>query len=211
MRRGPILAMVAVLLAWPWLMGADAPKTGTVKVATAGLTVTVRPASMGPNRAECTITDAKEATLRPGRYEAVSVRYTVKDDKGQTWVLNGEKDFGSFAGLEVTADNTTTLEGGPPLAPKITAEIQQARPTKGAVRAPEAGGPKMVMVYYRLEGRAGETYEPRAMRGVAPGPLPAVRIVDEAGKVLSEGRYSPGRVGALGMPSAIAEWIQGFA
>ncbi len=202
--------MVAVLLAWPWLMGADAPKTGTVKVATAGLTVTVRPASKGPNRAETTITDAKEAALRPGRYEAVSVRYTVKDDKGQTWVLNGQKDVGGFEGLEVTAGNTATLEGGPPLTATVTAEIQQAKPTKGAVRAPEAGGPKTVMVSYRLEGRAGEAYELRAMRGVAPGPLPTVRILDEAGKVLSEGRYSPGRIGALGTPSAITEWIQGF-
>ncbi|MBE3064255.1 MAG: hypothetical protein IMZ69_04480, partial [Spirochaetes bacterium] len=205
MRRGPVLALAAVCLAWPWLVGAGQPATGTLKVGTPGLVVTVRSAIRGTARTECVVSDAKEATLRPGRYEAVSIRYSAKDEKGQTWTMTCPKDCGRLATIEVAEGNATVIEAGPPLVAKTTVEVQEARPPRGSVRAPEAGAPKVLAVVYRLEGQAGESYEPRAMRGVTPGPLPAVRIVDEAGKVLAEGRYWPGRRVAVGLGSSIAE------
>ncbi|MGE5294292.1 MAG: hypothetical protein ACM3VT_05635, partial [Solirubrobacterales bacterium] len=89
------------------------------------------------------------------------------DELGYTWILQqaGEPSMLSFR------------KPGSPITVKTN------------VRKTDSG---VVLIGLVLEGRAGETYRPAAIKNRVPVDPPWLRIVDEQGNVLDEGRFAFG-------------------
>jgi len=111
-----------------------------------------------------------------GRYMAVQARLSKTDAEGAKWRLS-ESGSGKKEGFEIRAGETRALRLGPPLKTRIE------------TRAADDG---TIVISLVLEGQAGEQYSPRTAKGDGTPRPPKLKILDEAGKVLTAGAFAFG-------------------
>jgi len=111
-----------------------------------------------------------------GRYAGLQAQLAKTDATGAKWRLSSLEP-GRKEGLEIRAGETLALKLGPPLKAKIEA------------RAVDGG---RVLISLSLEGQAGETYSPRAVKGNVMPPPPKLKILDESGKAILQGNFEYG-------------------
>ncbi|MCX5682648.1 MAG: hypothetical protein NT049_03065 [Planctomycetota bacterium] len=199
MRKLLILLGLVVFVGGAWAAD-NATNTGTVKVATTGMVVTVKvPRPDVSKPLEVPIPFGKDATLPAGKYQVSTVQLYKPDAKGQVWCLNAIKELGSLKALEVTPGQAATVEGGETLKIQTKIVVSSEKAAKKMVGV-QAGPPppptKIVTVYLDYIGKSGEQYGPKAIIGTAPSQArPIIRIKDENDKVLAEGQYAYGSSG----------------
>ncbi len=201
MKRLLIFSGILIMLGGTWAVAQSGAKGGAVKVDTPGMVLTIK---AGKDKAtgkkkDVPITPGKEMPLPAGTYQVSSVGLFAPDAAKTLWGLETMGDLGKLASLEVTEGQTTTVQGGGPLQVKTSVSItSSAPPAKSATKAkataglPPAPKAKTVTVLVRYVGQSGEQYGPKVMQGKRPGPRCVVRLVDEEGKVLSQGEYTYG-------------------
>jgi hypothetical protein len=196
MRKWPAVACVLVLVAGVW-----AAETGTLKVATQGMVVTIKiPKGEGKKPLEVPVPAGKDASLPAGTYGVARVQLYKPDARGQMWCLNAISDLGKLSNLEVAQGATTTVETGEPLKISTRLVVTAEKPAR-VIRGTAPAGPppppiKTVTVYLDYVGQAGEHYGPKVMVGANPAQTkPIIRIKDENDRVLSEGEYHYGSSG----------------
>jgi hypothetical protein len=126
------------------------------------------PAASGPQQAAVPQALAPQATAPVGQ-QGSSLRKA--DAGGATWSLDlaGGMSFQALAANGVTA--------GAPIVVKT--DVQRS-------------GDRQVSVGLRLEGQAGEQYRPVVKKDGTQVAAPALRIVNEAGKVVAQGNFKYG-------------------
>jgi hypothetical protein len=111
-----------------------------------------------------------------GHYMAIQARLSKADAEGAKWRLS-ESGSGKKEGFEIRAGETRALKLGAPLKTRIETR---------------AIGDGSVLISLVLEGQAGEQYAPRAVKGDETPRPPKLKILDEAGKVLTAGTFAFG-------------------
>jgi len=102
--------------------------------------------------------------------------YTVKSftlvgkQSGRLWKIKCPKPFGKMESFSVTADETATLDVGPPFFPKASAH--QLPPQYGHT----------VLIGLVVQGKSEEVYSPAVTAGSQQVPPPKFKIVNESGK-----------------------------
>ena len=151
-----------------------APAMGTLDVGTADVERVLLASEAGPLRFSGS--GGGKWQVPAGHYAAVQARLSKTDAQGAKWRLS-ESGSGKREGFEIRAGETRVLRLGPPLKTRIE------------TRAVADGSIAISLV---LEGQAGESYAPRAMKGDAAPRPPTFKILDEAGKVLTAGAFAFG-------------------
>lgn len=105
-----------------------------------------------------------------GVYRPRSIEITAEKD-GQAYTIRSTGPWGEFSKVEIRKDETTVIKCGPPL--KAKADVRRSG--------------REVSLGLSVTGCAGEMYGPRSLREV-----PGVKIIDEAGNLLSEGKFAFG-------------------
>jgi len=101
----------------------------------------------------------------------------IKNENGGTWQLDTTGPWGNLAQIKVRNRQTTLLRLGPPLLIKPTIQRSDSD----------------VSIGLSILGQAGEQYGVRQVTTDGKQPAaPAVKIVDESGKVLSAGNFAYG-------------------
>ena len=121
------------------------------------------------------------------RYRAVDIQVTRTDAAGAAWKLGDTGALGSLGRFEVRAGETLALKAGPPLEGKVEVKVVRYGDD---VDGPEAH--KSALIGFVLVGRAGEQYAPGILKGNSRLPPPKLRILDEAGKVLTAAQFEYG-------------------
>jgi hypothetical protein len=111
-----------------------------------------------------------------GRYVALQVQLAKTDAQGAKWTLSALAP-GKLESLEVRKGETLAIKLGPPLVTKV-----EATPA----------GEGTVSIGMALEGQSGEQYGPGAAKTTAVQSAPALKILDQAGKVLATGTFGLG-------------------
>jgi hypothetical protein len=159
----------------PSVQGAKTePALGTLDVGTADVERVFLTSEAGPLRFSGS--GGGKWQVPAGRYTAIQARLSKTDAEGAKWRLSesGSEKKGDF---EIRAGETRVLRLGPPLKTRIE------------TRAVGDGG---IVISLVLEGQAGEQYSPRTAKGDAAPQPPKLRILDEAGKVLTAGTFAFG-------------------
>jgi len=199
MKAWLLAACTLILVAGVWAAD-SAVKTGTLKVGTPGMAVTVKVPKPDANKPlEVPVPSGKDAFLPAGTYEVSKVQLYKQDNRGQAWCLNAISDLGKLKTFDVAEGQTVTLAGGEVLKVKTRLVVTTDTPKKIRGADPAAPPPspaRTVTVYLDYVGQSGESYGPKVMMGTAPPPArPIVRIKDENDNVLSEGQYHYGAKG----------------
>lgn len=119
--------------------------------------------------------------LPVGQYGAFSVMYTRPDEKRGKWTLHSSGSLGKLAEFGIDEARTTTIKAGPPLKVKVTQHVQK-RLFSGRV----------VNFNVALVDQADVDFGAGARKDGNRMPAPSVKIVDEAGKTLSAGKFEYG-------------------
>jgi hypothetical protein len=159
-----LLAMAAVLAfcASAWAEAPPRPDElagpmGTVKVASAGLSVTITgPKNVNTGNAEeVSLPIGQEVKLPPASYNVTSVALLAHDAQKNLWVLSSTKTLGRLGSLLVTAGQTTTVEGGAPLEVKATVKINSG--SAAGAQASGYGVPNVPGMSYANTGGSGSS------------------------------------------------------
>ena len=105
-----------------------------------------------------------------GIYRPRAIEISAGKD-GQKYTISSTGPWGELSRVEIKKDETTVIKCGPPL--KAKADVRRSG--------------RDVSLGLSITGVAGEMYGPRSLRQV-----PGVKIVDEAGNLLSEGKFAFG-------------------
>jgi len=105
-----------------------------------------------------------------GLYRPRSIKIIAEKD-GQGYTISSNGPWGELSKVEIKKDETTVIKCGPPL--KAKADVRRSG--------------REVSLGLSITGAAGEIYGPRSLRQV-----PGVKIIDEAGNLLSEGKFAFG-------------------
>ena len=177
MKRIWLLAGVLAVLAGG-LTAWAASGGGKLKVNTPGMVI-----EAAVRGRKVAIPPLREVPVGVGTIETQGIKLHAqgKDTKNRPtiWRLDGIKPFGELASIEVTASETTLVEGGAPLTVKTPARLL----TSGA---------KKVYVNLLIVGKAGESYRTVVYMGRQRVPKPKVAFLDENGKVLHTGAFEYG-------------------
>jgi len=111
-----------------------------------------------------------------GRYMVLQMGLAKTDAAGATWKLSGSGS-GKLESFEIRPGETLALKIGPPLTVKVDA-------------GPAGDG--TVSLAMALEGQAGERYTPGAAKDNEDPSPPQFKILNEAGKVLTTGKFEFG-------------------
>ena len=114
--------------------------------------------------------------LPVGKYEVAGFSLAASDSNGK-WIIDGIRTAGKSLTQEVKEGETSTLDIGAPLTPKL-----DVAGSRGTVSIGIVG----------LVGRGGETYSAAVNRNGARPAAPKLQILDEAGKVLAKGAFAYG-------------------
>lgn len=114
--------------------------------------------------------DNEEVEAFAGIYLPRSIQITAQKD-GQSYTISSKGPWGELSRVEIKKDETTVIKCGPPL--KAKADVRRSG--------------REVSLGLSVTGCAGEGYSLRSLRQV-----PGVKIVDEAGNLLSEGKFAFG-------------------
>jgi len=111
-----------------------------------------------------------------GHYMGIQARLSKTDAEGAKWRLL-ESGSGKREGFEIRAGETRAIRLGLPLKTRIETRVIK----DGSI-----------LISLVLEGQAGEQYAPRAVKGDETPRPPKLKILDEAGKVLTAGAFAFG-------------------
>jgi len=150
------------------------PAMGTLDGGTADVEMVLLSTEAGPVRFSGS--GSGKWQVPAGRYMAIQARLSKTDAEGAKWRLS-ESGSGKKEGFEIRAGETRAIKLGPPLKTKIE------------TRAINDGS---IVISLVLEGQAGEQYAPRAVKGAETPRPPKLKILDEAGKVLTAGAFAFG-------------------
>ncbi len=149
--------------------------TGYIKIDAPGfetdLTLRNRKTSLF-GRKSISVQSSEPVEIRAGSYmpERIVLRKTGDSDKWWSLVTR-EKSWGRLGAIDVTKNQTTNIELGPPLT--IRTEVKQKQRT--------------ATISVSLVGRAGEKWSPQVL--TPDGPESAeLKIFDETGNALAAGR-----------------------
>ncbi len=168
-----------------------ASKVGKIKTDTDGVTLQLDGAwwskiTVGP---EAKAIEAKKGTYRPRRLYRKLERKVVDDqgnEKGEIWRIYSFGPWGKLAKINVEKDKTTELKFSGPLTIEPTVRI----PRKSVGRF-------VVTMGLKLVGEYGEEYSVRVAATDAKGKSrsvkePKLKIFDESGKELANGKFAFG-------------------
>jgi hypothetical protein len=150
------------------------PTMGTLDVGTADVETILLSSEAGPLRFRGS--GGGKWQVPAGHYTAVQARLSKTDAEGAKWRLL-ESGSGKREGFEIRAGETRVLRLGPPLKTRIETR---------------AIGDGSISISLVLEGQAGEQYSPRAVKGDETPRPPKLKVLDEAGKVLTAGAFAFG-------------------
>lgn len=166
-------------------------KVGNIKTGTEGVTLQLEGPwwsriTVGP---ETTAVKAKKGTYRPRRLYRKLERKVVDDEgneKGEKWQIYSFGPWGKLGKITVKKDETTELKFGGPLTIKPTVTIPR-----------KSGGQLIVTIGLKLVGEYGEEYSVRVATTDEKGKSrslkePKLRIFDETGKELANGKFAFG-------------------
>jgi hypothetical protein len=199
MKRLLAVALVFSFCVSAW---AEAPpaadNTGAVKVATPGLALRI----LGPkNNAtgkpdEISLPIGQEVKLPPAAYPVSSITLMAPDAGKNLWILAATKNLGRLDNIQVTAGQTTTVEGGGPL--QIRANTKTNAGAAPAARVPTYGYgmanvPGMGYANYGGSGGSGNKeqqanaskYAPKNQAGQGKTATVLIEYVGQAGEVYS--------------------------
>ena len=125
---------------------------------------------------KATISSDSGAVAVPARACRPEQLRITKKENGSTWQLDTTGPWGNLARINAKNRRTTILRVGPPLLIKPT--IQRSGSD--------------VSIGLSIIGQAGEQYGVRATKDAKQLAAPAVKIVDESGKVLAAGKFAYG-------------------
>lgn len=100
----------------------------------------------------------------------------IKKENGSTWQFDTTGPWAGLAQIKVKNRQTTLVRLGPPFLIKPTIQRSGAD----------------VSIGLSIVGQAGEQYGVRATKDAKQLAAPAVKIVDESGKVLAAGKFAYG-------------------
>jgi len=169
---GVVLALAGGLTAW-------AADGGKLKVNTPGMVIEAdirgRKVALPPLR---------EIPVGAGTIKTAGLKLHAqgKDKKNRPviWRLDGIKPYGKLEEIEVSATETTVVEGGAPITVLAPARLL----TKGSS--------KQIYVDLALYGKSEERYRTVVYMGRTRVPNPKVAFLDESGKVLHTGAFEYG-------------------
>jgi len=204
MKRWLVLVGLVIFVAGAWAAAADTgQKTGTVKI-DPGLILKIKAgkSKFTGKPEEVALPPGREISLPAGNYPVIGAQLCKQDPRtSEVWTLTATT-LGKLASFDVTEGQTTTVTGGAPLAMKtsLVRSVTAApagvcnAPLRTSTAAPKATAPKgppqkVVTVLLSYVGQAGEVYSAKALKGRSLAAPPGVRLVDEQGKVLTEGPY----------------------
>jgi hypothetical protein len=105
------------------------------------------------------------------------VRMTISaGENGNTWRLYSRGPWGKLRGIVVDKDETKHIELGPPFV--VTTGVHRRQTN--------------VLVGFSMVGRAGEHYQTVVTKNGRTLPAPKLKILDEAGNVLTAGKFEYG-------------------
>lgn len=114
--------------------------------------------------------------MMPARiYKPKRLSLLTKGD-GDTWLFYSSGPWGTLSKIKVKNNETTVLKLGPPF--QIRSNVHHS-------------GPR-VLIDFDIVGKAGEHYSSAVMRNNKRVPAPTVKIIDEAGSVLTSGTFEYG-------------------
>jgi hypothetical protein len=164
-----LLGVAAVALVGMCFMAREA---GAIAVATPGAQLQLKSAF----GSHVSLPSGSEPMAVAARaYQPVALTLSRNQD-GDTWTASSRGPWGKLARIGVERGRTTAIEVGPPFSIKPEVAIR----------------PGEVRVSLGLFGRAGEKYENVILRNNQRIPGPQVKIVDDAGTVLSSGQFQYG-------------------
>lgn len=164
-----LLGVAAVALVGMCFM---ARETGAVMVATPGAQLQLKSAF----GSHVSLQSGSAPTAVAARaYQPVALTLSRNQD-GDTWTASSRGPWGELARIGVERGRTTAIELGPPFSIKPQVDIRHDQ----------------VRVGLNLFGRAGEKYENVFLRNNQRIPGPQVKMIDEAGTVLSSGQFQYG-------------------
>ena len=132
-----------------------------------------------------TVPSGREITMPAATYTPACITAQAAapgKTKPEIWSIKCTGPFGQVASIEVQEGATSTIDAGPPLTlkPSISA----------ATNTPQG---KVVTIGFAIIGKAGEYYAANTLKkGMSSTPPPQFQILDEAGKVLTQGAFEYG-------------------
>ena len=188
-----VLAIIVFLLVVPVVAAGFffTKKVGKIKTDTEGVTLQLEgmwwsKITVGP---EVNAIEAKKGTYRPRRlYRELERKVSggAGSEKSERWQISSSGPWGKLKKVAVKEDETTELKFGGPLTVKPTVTI----PSRFVGRVTVTVGLKVVGEYGEEYGvRATMTDENGRKRS---GKEPKVKIFDESGKELANGKFAFG-------------------
>ena len=166
-------------------------KVGKIKTDTEGVSLHLEGSwwsriTVGP---QVKAVEAKKGTYRPRRLYRKLERKVADEkgnEKGEKWRIYSFGPWGKLAKITVKEDETTELKFGGPLTVKPTVRLGR-----------KSGGRLIVTIGLKLVGEYGEEYSVRATATDEKGKSrslkgPKLRIFDETGKELANGKFAFG-------------------
>ncbi len=170
MKKKTVLIVLIVVIGLVGFLLYPRP-VGYIKVDTPGAVVCLKPGWWSQKL----IRGTEPAAIRAGTY---SPKFTeiCQEVNGDKWKIQSYGPWGTLAKIQVKKEETTLLKFGPPLTVKTDVN------RRGQV----------VSISYSIVGQVGEHYYLRIQKNGKQQPVPKLKIVDEAGKVLASGRFEYG-------------------
>jgi len=113
--------------------------------------------------------------VRARGYRPKRLSIAMKEN-GNTWRIESRGPWGNLSKIEVKHDETTVLKLGPPLSIKPIVHQSGSRAS----------------IDFSMVGQAGEHYSASVAKNGRTLASPGLKIVDEAGKVLTSGKFEYG-------------------
>jgi hypothetical protein len=174
MKKTDIWISVGIIVAALAALYFYTQRKGYIKIDAGGASASLQLRSGWLSKA--TISSDSEPVMVPARPSRPERLRIIKKGNDGTWQLETTGPWGNLAQIKVKNRQTTILRVGPPLL--IEPTIQR----RGSD----------VSIGLSIIGQAGEQYGARLTKDGKQLAAPAVKIVDESGKVLSAGKFAYG-------------------
>ena len=123
-----------------------------------------------------TVTSGAQSTVVRAQLHQPQRLYLRGKQDSDTWQLNSSGPWGKLGNIRVNRNETTVLKLGPPLIVKTYVTNRNSQ----------------VSIDFTIIGQAGERYDNVITKNGRRVSTPAVKIIDEGGKVLAAGRFQYG-------------------
>lgn len=178
MKRFPLLLVLAMCMAVAVTVHSAPTAAGKLKVATPGVVLELK-----INGKPVPVPNGREIPLPVGTYQPalITANAQAKTGKAEIWSIKCTSAFGNLKQIEVKEGELTDINAGPPFVVK---PIMYAMTEKGG---------KVQPIGLAIIGQAGEMYNSGTiMKGMTRVPAPQIRIVDEGGKIITQGAFEYG-------------------